>query len=219
MAVEYFNGKGILIKKIIRDSTGGETIEKTLLFDSNGKEITSIVKYGNLSSNRTDGVRDRSGNLVELKSYELNSNADTTTDIFLYQFNKDSTIVYSQAVDKEDNSRKVFYEELFDNKKRLLQQTIKIPSGAKFVTESIDKYSYDERGNKVSHIRQNLVDNITSRIIYVYDAGDNLIKESYFKNDSLVYEIDYKYEGVRKKEAVKRKLIEGKRSKMLFVYS
>ena len=218
IAIEYFNEKRQLVKKITRNKTELGIIEKTIQYDSEGREITFITKYGDLHTTRTDGLRDKFGNITQMKTYELNSK-DTTIDVFTYEFNNDSTIINSKMLSITDSAVKGYYEELYDNKRHLIQRTLRAPvEQGKITVESIESYTYDDWGNKTSSTSQDLLNNNTTKTIFVYGGKDKLLKESFFKNDSLIYELDYQLEGDRKIEAIKNMPLLKKKFKILFIY-
>jgi hypothetical protein len=216
--LEYLNNKNVVIKRIIRDKTKLGILEKTTIYDLNGKLKTTIVNYDGKHVYHTDMTKDQAGYINELKIYEV-GDKDTAVAVFVYEFNQDSSIVYSKQINKTDSAVIAYYEYKYDAQKRLVQLTTKTPSEKGIIIESIESYAYDAKGNKLSYEKQNLTDSITSKAIFMYNEANNLVREVNYNNGTLMNQVDYKYEADKKKEAIKNIPSLKNMSKIEFVYN
>jgi len=172
---EYLNNKNVIIKRITREKTKLGLLEKTSVYDLNGKLKSSIVNYDGKHVYHTDMTKNQAGYINELKIYEI-GDKDTTVAVFVYEFNQDSSIVYSKQINKTDSAVIAYYEDKYDAQKRLVQLTTKTPSEKGIIIESIESYAYDANGNKLSYEKQNLTDSITSKAVFRYDEANKSCK-------------------------------------------
>jgi len=215
---EYFNNKNVIIKRIFREKNKLGLLEKTSIYDLNGKLKSSIVNYDGKHVYYTDMTRDQAGHINALKTYEV-GDKDTAFAVILYEFNQDSSIVYSKQINKADSAIIEYDEDKYDAQRRLVQLTIKTPSEKGIVIESIESYTYDAKGNGLSYEKQNLTDSITFKAVFKYDEANNLVNETNYQNGTLINWVDYKYEGNKKKEAIKNIPSLKRTSKIEFVYN
>jgi hypothetical protein len=124
---EYLNNKNVIIKRIIRDKTNLGILEKTTIYDLNGKLKSTIVNYDGKHVYQTDMTKDQAGYINTSRIYEV-GDKDTIVSIFIYEFNQDSSVVNSKEINKADSSVIAYYEDKYDAQKRLVQLTTKTPS-------------------------------------------------------------------------------------------
>jgi hypothetical protein len=215
VAIEYYS-KGVLKKKIMYDSVYGKRrTKKEVEYSSNGKEATYSFEIEHTLANKTEIERDSNGNIAMMKMYELNS---TDTSILLYKnmYKKGNFILQSEVWDNTSNSLKMVLDYEYDSNDRIISMRTLTVTDAARVLQSVEKYAYDSKGNKVQEIVENPVEGSVRKRVYKYGSENNILNEALFDGAQLVYEITYCYEGGMKKEAVYTSGL--KKKKIIFKY-
>ncbi|MCU7549220.1 hypothetical protein OCK74_08840 [Chitinophagaceae bacterium LB-8] len=216
IAIEYYS-EGILLRKVTYDSADHKRrIKKEAEYNSHGKETAYSFQIDNTLADRTEILRDTNGNIVKLKMYDLRPGSDTSTLIYKNSYKADTIVLKSEVWDKEFNSLKMILEYDYDSNNRLTaMRTFMIVDTTKTL-QSREKYEYDLHGNKTQEIVENPIASTVVKKVYKYDLGNNLLSESLFDGERLVYNIKYSYENGLKKEAIQVRGLE--KNKIKFIY-
>ncbi|HYF31696.1 MAG TPA: hypothetical protein VD993_11315 [Chitinophagaceae bacterium] len=192
---------GVLHSKTFYDSTeDGRRVIKTFYYDSSGKDSVYLFTIPLTRSARTELIRDKFGNIVEMRILESSSPAVYSLK-YINILNADSQAISSRV---QDSSGKLVYiqEYSYDSNKRLNEMKTYVLQDTSKVLQSIDTDIYDGKGSKVESMKVDMVSGDSTKREYVYDSRRRLSQERYFKNSSLVHEVSYDYEDNRKKTAI-----------------
>ena len=177
--------------------------------DKAGKQIHRTVntfEKGNLTQKR---VYDNNDQLIEHYTYKFDKAGNVIqairqneyeiiyTDVFAYDNKKNKV---SEA--RLDKTGKSTYKNVMTYKDSSLTSSATLNAEGKQV--SIEKRSYDKKGNIVNKSMEDLENNMYSKESYLYDAKGNLLQWILSEGNVKVQDISYQYDGHDNLVSVKR---------------
>ena len=177
--------------------------------DKDGKQIHRTVntfEKGNLTQKR---VYDNNDQLIEHYTYKFDKDGNVIqairqneyeilyTDVYAYDNKKNKV---SEA--RLDKTGKPSYKNVMTYKDSLLISSASLNPEGKQV--SIEKRSYDKKGNIINKSMEDLENNMYSKESYRYDAKGNLLEWILYEGNSKVQHIINEYDGHDNLVSVKR---------------
>ena len=216
---QYADGK--LLRKTLYDSSAsiGLVKKSTYIYTYKGEDSIYLLMVDKKISTRTDYHRDKFGNILSAKSYDLLNPSDTVNIVYSNTLNEDSLTASTSIlsnIPELPTSNLIEYS--YDKQNRIIEQKMFTISDTGKALNSIYQKEYDEKGNNILLSNYNLLQNFTSKTEYLFNAQNNMIEESYLENGELIYKINYQYSGYKKIEGTKTYPLSGKKFTLKFIY-